>query len=78
MLDRGTKSSGGGYETLLSSRALSGAMKKLAAELTHQYLVTYSHPQSLIPPDSVAVAGTNPDYTVRGTLVRDAIEAQRR
>jgi len=24
------------------------------------------------------VAGTNPDYTVRGTLVRDAIEAQRR
>lgn len=71
VLDQGTHDSGGVYETVLAGTALKGRMKSLADRLTHQYLVTYAHPNSLIPPEHVTVAVKRPGVTARGTLVKD-------
>ncbi len=60
VLDRGPSSSGGYREQLLTSMALEGKLKMLANQLTHQYLVTYSRPESLIPPEHITVAATKP------------------
>jgi hypothetical protein len=77
VLSEGTQNSGGRYDNILTSRSLTDKMKQVAFELTHQYLVTYAHPQSLIPPDKVTVSAARPDLTVRGTLVRDEIEERK-
>jgi len=42
----------------------------VAAELTHQYLVTYARPQSLIPPDHATVSAARPGMTARGILIK--------
>src|SRR5262249_42170662 len=70
VLDRGTKDSGGDYDTVLASNALGARMMRLAGHLTHQYLVTYAHPNSLIPPDRVTVSAAKAGLTARGTLVK--------
>ncbi|HEV3140938.1 MAG TPA: VWA domain-containing protein [Vicinamibacterales bacterium] len=67
VLDRGTSTTGGYREQLLTGMALGGKLKLLAGQLTHQYLVTYSRPESLIPPDRITVAATRPGMTARGT-----------
>lgn len=77
VLDRGTSSSGGAREQLLTSMALEGKLKTLANQLTHQYLVTYSRPESLIPPERITVAATKPGMTARGTPVKVAPKATR-
>jgi len=77
VLDRGTSVSGGYREQLLSSMALDGKLKQLANQLTHQYLVTYSRPESLIPPERVTVAATKPGLAARGTPVKAAARATR-
>jgi hypothetical protein len=35
-------------------------------ELTHQYLVTYAHPQSLIPPEHIRITAKRAELVVRG------------
>ncbi|HEX4346171.1 MAG TPA: VWA domain-containing protein [Vicinamibacterales bacterium] len=70
VLDQGTKTSGGEYQTVLASNALSARLMRLAGHLTHQYLVTYARPNSLIPPDRVTVGAAKPGLTARGTLVK--------
>ena len=77
VLDEGTRTSGGRYENLLASTALPATLKRLAAELTHQYLVTYARPQSLIPPEHVTVRAARPGLTARGTLINDQREQGR-
>ena len=77
VLDRGTTESGGTREQLLTSMALEGKLKQLANLLTHQYLVTYSRPESLIPPQRITVAAGKPGLTARGTPVRVAPKAIR-
>lgn len=77
VFDEGTRAGGGRYDSLLSSRALTRTLGQLAFELTHQYLVTYAHPDSLIPPDAVTVSSTRQNLTTRGLIVRDAIEERR-
>ena len=69
MISEGPRITGGQYDTLLTSTALTGRLKRLAAELTHQFRVTYSRPQSLIPPERITVAAAKPGLTVRGTPV---------
>ena len=71
VLDEGPRVTGGRREELLTSMALGGKLTQLADELTHQYKVTYAHPQSLIPPERVTVASTRAGVTARGTLVRE-------
>jgi len=68
-LDQGTETSGGHYESVLAATALTGKMTSLADELTHQYLVTYARPNSLIPPEHVSVSSAKPGVTARGMLV---------
>ena len=69
--DQGTASTGGHRDQLLTSMALPDRLKQLADELTHQYRVTYSRPQSLIPPERVTVTAARPGLTARGTLIKE-------
>jgi hypothetical protein len=78
VLDEGTRATGGSREQLLTPMALAGKLKQLGTQLTHQYLVTYAHPDSLIPPERVTVAVKAPGMTARGTLVKDKILQGRR
>jgi len=71
VLDEGPRATGGRREELLTSMALAGKLVQLADELTHQYKVTYARPQSLIPPERVAVASAKPGITARGTLIKE-------
>jgi hypothetical protein len=71
VVDRGPTESGGAREQLLTSMALAGKLKQLADQLTHQYVVTYARPQTLIPPERVTVGTTKPGLVARGTPVRD-------
>ena len=71
VLDEGPRRTGGRREDLLTGMALTGTLKQLADELTHQYRVTYARPQTLIPPERVTVAAAKPGLTARGTLIND-------
>jgi von Willebrand factor type A domain len=78
VLDEGTRGTGGIRDQLLTPMALAGRLKQLATVLTHQYLVTYAHPDSLIPPERVTVSAKAAGMTARGTLVKDKILQGRR
>ena len=71
VLDQGPRTTGGHREDLLTGMALTATLTQLAAELTHQYRVTYARPQTLIPPEHVTVAAAKPGLTARGTLIKD-------
>ena len=70
VVDRGTTSTGGVRDDLLSSMELSDALTRLADELTQQYKVVYGRPGSLIPPKKLDVSVKRPDVDTRATLVR--------
>ena len=76
VLDEGPRKSGGARESLLAGSALPGSLKRLAADLKHQYRVTYARPQSLIPPERATVSATRPGLTARGTLIKDRPQAR--
>src|SRR5213075_1970785 len=56
VLDEGPRVTGGYYEQLLTSMALTSKLQLLATQLTHQYKVTYGRPESLIPPEKIVVS----------------------
>lgn len=70
VLERGPRDSGGDRRDVLTSTAVGHALRKLATELRNQYLVTYSRPDALIPPDGIEVAVTRAGLTARGTPLR--------
>jgi VWA domain-containing protein len=78
VLDEGPRATGGSREQLLTPMALDAKLKQLANLLTHQYLVTYAHPDSLIPPERVTVSAKASGMTARGTIVKDKIAQGRR
>jgi len=78
LLDRGTSETGGAREQLLASMALDAKLKQLADQLTHQYVVTYARPQSLIPPERVTVTAAKPNLIARGTPAKDSTSDQRK
>jgi hypothetical protein len=78
VLSQGTNDTGGRFDTILTGNALTGRLKQVAAELTHQFRVTYARPQSLIPPDQVTVSALRPGLTVRGTPLREQRDQERR
>src|SRR5262245_22007190 len=78
VLDEGTRGTGGSREQLLTPMALKGKLQQLALLLTHQYLVTYAHPDSLIPPPRVTVTAKKPVMTARSTIRQDKIQQGRR
>jgi hypothetical protein len=71
VLDQGPRDSGGHFEHLLTSMALASKLPQLAAELTHQYKVTFGRPESLIPPEHTTVSVNRPGMTARGTLAKE-------
>jgi hypothetical protein len=74
VLDEGPRTTGGRRSSLLATSALPNELKRLAVELTHQYRITYAHPQSLIPPERVTVSAKRPGVTARGTLIKEPRE----
>jgi len=78
VLSKGTDDTGGRYDTVLASSALAGRLKQVATDLTHQFLVTYARPQSLIPPEKITVASAKQGLTVRGTPMKQSREQDRR
>lgn len=61
----GTERSGGRRDNVLALTAAAPKMKQLAHELLNQYVVTYSRPETLIPPDKIDVTVTRPGLTAR-------------
>jgi VWFA-related protein len=61
----GTSLTGGRRDQVLAESGLTDRMLQLADELTNQYVVSYSRPESLIPPEKIDVSVTKPGLTVR-------------
>jgi hypothetical protein len=72
IFSEGPDQTGGRYDNVLAPSALGARLTQVAAELTHQYLVTYARPDTLIPPERVTITAKRADLTVRGTPVRAA------
>jgi VWFA-related protein len=72
VLDKGTTDTGGRREQVLAPSGLGDRLTLLARQLLHQYKVTYSRPQSLIPPEHVTVSAAKPGLTARGTPVKES------
>jgi hypothetical protein len=70
VFDEGSRDTGGVHEQVLSGIGLTARMKTLAALLTHQYKVTYSRPESLIPPEKTTIAAAKPGLVARGTPIK--------
>lgn len=70
VLDQGTRETGGQFVTLLTESALVPGLQKLARQLSSQYKVVYSRPDSLIPPEKTEVSSTRSGVTMRGTPAR--------
>jgi VWFA-related protein len=70
VIDRGTSGTGGMRENVLDQMGIVRALDGLATELLNQYRITYARPDSLVPPDSFAVAVRREGLVVRGTPVR--------
>ena len=70
VLNTGTRETGGQYVPLLGSNAVKPALQKLARQLSSQYKVVYSRPESLIPPETTDVTSRRSDVTTRGTPAR--------
>jgi VWFA-related protein len=71
VFDEGTRTTGGRYEQVLAISNLPQRMGQVAAELTHQYLVSYARPESLIPPERTTVEAGRQGLTVRGVAVKE-------
>ena len=61
----GTALTGGRRDQVLAESGLGERLVQLADELTNQYVVTYSRPESLIPPEKLDVGSGKPGLTVR-------------
>ena len=74
VLGAGTRETGGQYVPLLTESGVGQALRKLARQLSSQYKVVYSRPESLIPPERTEVASRRSDVTTRGTHARGQAE----
>ena len=70
VLGAGTRETGGQYIQLLTESGVRPALRKLARQLSSQYKVVYSRPESLIPPERTEVTSPRTDLTTRGTPAR--------
>jgi hypothetical protein len=72
VISRGPDDSGGRREQILTGLGLGSRLKLLAEQLTHQYRVTYSRPQTLIPPEKVTVRAKGAGWSARGALIKES------
>jgi VWFA-related protein len=65
LIAEATERTGGRREQVLADSGIPGKMKQVAEELLNQYVVTYSRPETLIPPSRIDVSTTKPGATTR-------------
>lgn len=65
VLAEGTSLTGGRRDQVLAESGLADRLALLADELTNQYVVSYSRPETLIPPQKIDVSVTKARLTVR-------------
>jgi VWFA-related protein len=65
VIAEGTSLTGGRRDQILAESGISDRLLQLADELTNQYLVSYSRPETLIPPEKLDVSVSKPGLTVR-------------
>lgn len=65
VIAEGTKRTGGRRDQVLATSGIPEALLRLANDLNNQYLVTYGHPERLIPADKLQVTVSRPGVTVR-------------
>jgi VWFA-related protein len=61
----GTDLTGGRRDQVLAESGLTDRLNQLADELINQYVVTYSRPETLIPPEKIDVTVSKSGLTVR-------------
>jgi len=61
----GTALTGGRRDQVLAESGLADRLVQVADELTHQYVVSYSRPETLIPPEKLEITVNKPGLTVR-------------
>jgi hypothetical protein len=71
VVNQGPDVTGGFDDRLLTSLALTDKLQQVANVLTHEYRVTYAHPDTLIPPEHVTVSVRRGGLTARGRLVKN-------
>ena len=64
VLGRGTAGSGGRQDQVLANSALPSRLDEVAQVLLNQYAVTFGRPESLVPPQSIAIRVTLPGARV--------------
>jgi hypothetical protein len=65
VLSEGTARTGGRRDQVLTPSGIAEALPRVADELLNQYKVSYSRPESLIPPEKIQVRVSRPGVTVR-------------
>jgi VWFA-related protein len=70
LFDRGPRESGGVRYDILTSMSFSDRLTRLATQLMHQYRLVYARPESIIPPDKIAVSVTRAGLEAHGTPAR--------
>jgi VWFA-related protein len=65
VIAEGTARTGGRRDQILAPSGLTEAIPRVADELLNQYQVTYSRPETLIPPEKIQVTVSRPGVTVR-------------
>ena len=70
VLDRGPRDSGGTRADVLTSQAFEAKLKELAAILKSQHRVVYSRPQTLIPPQKIAIESAKSGVEASGGPAR--------
>jgi VWFA-related protein len=62
----GTQQTGGRRDQVLAESGLGDRLSLLADEILNQYVISYSRPETLIPPEKIDVSVTKPGLTARG------------
>ena len=64
VIAEGTKRTGGRRDQVLAESGIAEALPRVADDLKSQYVVTYGHPETLIPPEKLQVTVNRPGVTV--------------
>ena len=70
VLDRGPREAGGMRIDVLTSMSFESQLKVFGEMLKSQYRVTYSRPESLIPPERVQISSAKPGIEIYGAPAR--------
>jgi VWFA-related protein len=65
LIAEGTQRTGGRREQVLSDLGIAEKMKQIALSLSSELVLTYAHPDTLIPPEKLSISAARPGLTVR-------------